>query len=396
MSTKAPGAIFVTRPESFCAAVTAQPQCTVLTAKACTDAIKSCEAYAKAAMNQALAFFHSIDLQANDPKRAYTLSDSIKNLPADLQMTTYLDPGNFSDSQNAITCLKPSQPGPGGGAGDTTQASTISITNFRLRGKSDDLYIDRGTDPFKSATPTSLSWTGTDYDNYSVKVTGALGYQIPTATGEVIPYISTYQSLTDASKKPRVIDPNNNVALGMVAANSFIDSYNHNILNWFSAKPQYLFNTADRSEIGSVRLIYAPWVDSPVAPINTFSLVPGLPGPIWASLIFDLRNDTGVYAKLADTKAIAATDKNFDRFGSRFGLSLSTAPGYPSIVITATEVYLYSAFGYYRNVNSFQSTLTYNLESNNYVGFTLSYQNGRDEDTAVASHNYSAGFTVKY
>ena len=202
--------------------------------------------------------------------------------------------------------------------------------------------------------------------------------------------------MTDATKKPRVIDPNSNVAFGFDAANSAVDPYNHNITDWFSAKPQYLFNTADRSEIGSLRLIYAPWVSLRDAPINTFSTMSDQPAPIMASLLFDLRNDSEIYTQRADTAKIAATDKDFDRIGSRFGLSLTTTAGYPSFTLTVAELYLYSVVGYYRNVNQFQSTLTYNLEQNNYVGLSVSYQNGRDEDTAVASHSYTAGLTIRY
>lgn len=388
--------LFTERPEILCPVITQPCADPNADPKICKDAANACGAYVTAAQDQAHAFFQTLNMQPQNPKPKYELSSTLKP-PADVQVNKYLDPNNFDDSQNPITCnFPPDQSGSGGGTANANQAPTIPIANFRLRGKSDDLYIDRGTDQFKSTTPAALNWTGTDQDNYNVKLTATLGYQLPTDTGEIIPYISANQSLTDATKKPRVIDPNSNVAFGFVAANSAIDPYNHNINNWFSAKPQYLFNTADRSEIGSLRLIYAPWVDLAYAPVNTFSMVPGLPGPVWASLLFDLRNDSGIYTQRADTAAIAATDKDFDRIGGRFGLSLTNAPSFPSLTLTVAEVYLYGAAGHYRNVNQFQSMLTYNLESNNYVGLTFSYQNGRDEDTAVASHTYTAGLTIKY
>jgi len=121
-----------------------------------------------------------------------------------------------------------------------------------------------------------------------------------------------------------------------------------------------------------------------------------LPGPVWASLLFDLRNDSGAYTQRADTAAIAGTDKDFDRAGTRVGLSLTTDPNFPSLTLTVVEIYLYGLAGYYRDVSSFQASLTYNFESNNYLGVTASYQNGRDEDTAVASHSYSLGLTLRY
>jgi hypothetical protein len=87
------------------------------------------------------------------------------------------------------------------------------------------------------------------------------------------------------------------VAVGFLATNFSANPYNKYVENVFTAKPQYLFNTADRSEIASVRLIYAPWTDFPNVPINlnTFQLMPLLPGPVWGTLLFDVRNDAGIY-----------------------------------------------------------------------------------------------------
>ena len=185
-----PGAIFTTTPDDFCAIAT-QSQCAKPGTKTCTDAVDSCRAYAGDAVKQAQYFFEALNRQASQPNPDYTISPTLQNSHVYAQVNKYLDPNNFGDGQNQITCNKePDKSAPGGGTANANKASTIPIANFRLRGKSDDLYVDRGTDLFKTTTPASLNWTGTDHDNYTAKLTATLGYQIPTDTGELIPYIS--------------------------------------------------------------------------------------------------------------------------------------------------------------------------------------------------------------
>src|SRR5215469_13459718 len=79
----------------------------------------------------------------------------------------------------------------------------------------------------KSITPASLNWTGSE-NNYTVKLNAALGYEIDLGNNtQFIPYVSANQSLTDAAKKPRTIDPNNNVAVGFLATNFSANPYNN-------------------------------------------------------------------------------------------------------------------------------------------------------------------------
>ncbi len=385
-------------PASYCAMVTKsiRSQCsTTPHDKECSVATESCRSYQQDAVNYAQYIFENLTTENARATPAYTEASSLRRLPPFQQVNKYFDYEHFNDNANPISCTGTDIPA----APPTAQRDTSALAKFRLRGKSDDLYIDRTLPQFKSTTPATVTWTGTDKDNYSAKVVGALGYEFDVGTdGQLIPYTSFYQSLTDAANKPRVIDPTSNVAFGFLATDFSANPFNENIQDVFTAKPQYLFNTADQSEIASLRLIYAPWADLPNVLINanTYQMLPFLPGPTWASLLFDLRNDSGAYTNRGDTPAIVAVNKNFDRAGTRVGLALTNDPTFPSLTLLVAENYLYGIAGYYRNVSSFQTSLTYNLDSNNYFGLTAAYQNGRDEDTAVASHTYTVGLTVRY
>jgi len=44
----------------------------------------------------------------------------------------------------------------------------------------------------------------------------------------------------------------------------------------------------------------------------------------------------------------------------------------------------------------FESSVTYNLEQNNYFGITAKYNHGRDEETAVAVQSWMIGLTARY
>jgi hypothetical protein len=388
--------LFTDEVTSFCAVVT-KAQCGPRSSpKDCAAAIDSCTSYKNDAVLAGQQFFKNLNREVVKDAHAYSESSSLVGLQPFQQVNRYFVYKDLTnDATNGIACTKTDKAPPT----PTAQKDSSPLANFRVRGKSDDLYIDRSLPLFKATTPAALNWNGTDKDNYNIKANAALGYTFDVGNdGQLIPYVSANQSLGDTAKKPRTIDPNNNVAVGFLATRFAGNLFDKNIQDVFTAKPEYLFNTADRSEITRLRLIYAPWTDFPNVPINanTFQMLPFLPGPVWASLLFDLRNDAGTYTKRADTAAIAATDKTFDRAGTRVGLSFTTDPNFPSLTLTVIENYLYGFAGFYRNVNSFQTILTYNLESNNYFGISASYQNGRDEDTGVASHTYTIGLTVRY
>jgi hypothetical protein len=244
-------------------------------------------------------------------------------------------------------------------------------------------------------------------------VKAAIGYAFPldineTATfkslyADIVPYVSFDQSLTDTERKPRVLGPSNNVAVGILNT-AFVHFQGQAPVNHaFTIKPQYLWNTKDGSEIASLKAIWAPWTfylsesGAPVLNVNSAFRIASLPGGIYARLLFDLRSDVGYYAAKGDDPVAAASRRSFERAGTKFGIALSsTEKGFPPLTLLVTETLMYGFSGERRNLNLFDSTLLYTFDSNGYFSAKASYQTGRDEDTAARIQGWTFGLSARY
>jgi hypothetical protein len=248
---------------------------------------------------------------------------------------------------------------------------------------------------FKGTSSATGSFSGDTnaVHTYTTKVNGAFGYAFGATTQvQAVPYVSIYQSLTDTAGKPLVFDPTDNVAGGVLLQSYFNTG---DVTNIISLKPQYLLNTSNQAEIGSTRAIYTPlWVPGS---INAFTHLDFLPFSPWWEFLANLRSDSGSYTNRSNTPAIAAMNRDFERVGGQIGFVFSTdgISGLPSVTLIVTETYLYGLSGFYRQMNQFQSSLTYNF-TNNYLGLTASFKKGQDEDTAVQSQTWLIGLSGHY
>jgi len=360
-----------------------------------TDACKAaakCGLYKSEAVQAAISFFISLNHETKRPNPLYTENDSLAALSNGNigdQVSRY-----FEDAADAykIGCTAtvvqaPAQPF------DPTKDPVLS--KIRVRGLSDDLNFDRSQIGFKSTTPATVSYSGaTSPTQNATKVNGAFGYAFDTIPQtEIVPYVSTYQSITAVSGKATVFDPNNNVAGGILAQHYFdYDGVSH----VFSVKPQFLYDTTSRADLASLRAIYAPWMDIPVN-INTFRRLDFLPGSPWGEFMFNLRDDVGGYPYRGTPSSVAAMNQNFERAGTQVGFTLSTdgVANMPSLTWIILETYVYGFAGFYRNINQFQTSLTYNFP-NSYFGLTASYTNGRNEDTAIFAQTWTIGLSAHY
>jgi len=330
----------------------------------------------------------------NDPNASYRLTGAVLgDGTAAAQIADYF--GN--NARNPIICVegRDVQPVP---KADITDVSALD--RLRMRGISDDLYIDRQQQEFDAASKASISLGGSALNSYSTKVVGAFGYAFDAGlNGQIVPYFALNQSITDAAGKPRVIDPTNFVAVGVLANNFFDDPWTTDVKDVVTVKPQYLLNTADQSEIASLRAIYAPWTyfaDAPIS-LNRYQYMPFIPIDVLGTVLFDLRTDIGTYTNKGNTAKIAAMNQDFSRAGFRVGYSMTTTnPNLPSFTLTVAETYLYGLTGFDRTIDVFQADFTWNLDKKKYLGLTASYKHGRDEDTAVAATSWALGLTAKY
>jgi hypothetical protein len=308
--------------------------------KACVAALSACDTAQRSAMNYALTFFKALDRRMrNDPAPPYKVTGALVNAgTVAKQIKLYFD-GN--DGSNPVICT--AQDVKALPKGDVADGSPV--TRVRVRGNSDDLYLDRGQKEFDAASKASGTFTGdtSAAHSYTTKIQGSVGFEFDAGdNGQIIPYVSLSQSLSDTKLKPRVIDPTNFVSVGVLATNFFDSPGTNDIKHAFSVKPQYLFNTANQAEIVGGRLIYAPWTYFADLPINfnSYQYINIIPGDTLATLLFDVRSDFGIYTNRGNTPAIVAVNTDFGRIGTRFGFSMTTAnPDFPSLTLTIAETY---------------------------------------------------------
>jgi hypothetical protein len=370
------------------------PSCVKAPTSDLCKAAEKCSTAQIIAIAAAVSFFESLNIETKRANASYIESDRLAAFGTgnvgDQVGLYFSDP---KDSVNPINCtiakVRTAQPG-----FDPTKDPVLS--KVRIRGQSDDLYIDRNLPAFKGTTPATGNYTADTLAVHTntLKASGAVGYafdSIPQT--QIVPYISFYQSFTETAGKKTAFDSNDNVAGGILLQRYF--DY-EGISHVFSVKPQYLVNTTTQAELASLRAIYAPWMDLPFN-INTFRQLDFIPGSPWAEILFNLRNDYGSYPNRGNTPSVAAINKDFERAGVQVGFALTTdgVANVPSLTLIVTETYLHGFSGYYRSLDLFQASLTYNI-INNYVGVTASYKKGRDEDTAIASQVWTIGLSAHY
>ncbi len=277
---------------------------------------------------------------------------------------------------------------------------------LRLRGISDDLWIDQKSPLFAKTSSAAASFVENDAKQgahtNTTSVQAALGYDIPLVSTnsafshEIIPFAATNIYLTDTQNKPRVIAPTNFVSGGFLYDATIQEARGFDVI---TLKPQYVEGTTMRSQLTSLQAIYAPWIDAaataPFPPLNTMvNVFPGndfLPH-VNGQLLFDIRNDAGIYENRG-LPPYVAQNASFERVGSKFGFAwIATPSSLPTFALSVTETALYGTNGAYRKLSYFDTLLSIYLDPKHYVSITLEYFNGRDENTYVQNQGYKAGF----
>ena len=242
---------------------------------------------------------------------------------------------------------------------------------------------------------------------------GALGYPIPLTfetipsyldyfTGEVVPYVSANQTITKNNSMPSSVSASSYTATGAVFDSHTIFNAIPGVNNVLSATPQYLWNSHDRSEIASVKAIYAPWTVNaagmpPSSPkINTPFEPGGLLGTSTLQLFFNLRYDLGYYTDRGDDPKTVAQHISFSRGGTQFGFALVTPSNGPHVTLSITETMLYGFSGQVRQLSLFASELDYYFDSTSNLALSVAYNVGRNEDTAEKVQLWTVGLAAKF
>jgi hypothetical protein len=354
---------------------------------------KGCEAARQAASIAAISFFQSINNEPGFPPQGlYGMSSALRSKPSDnARKNTYFS----TDLDDGLFCLAPK------GTPNVVASSPGTGSRVRLRGVSDDLYIDRTQQEFKATSQAMLSVSGdhSTVQTQTAKVKGAIGYALDVGGyTSVIPYLSFYQSITDIVGKSSSTDATSNVAAGLLFSTTIGESAPQVI----SAKPEFYQNTRYNSQLETLRLSWTPYTYFDLSNgginLNAPRPIPYLPFNLFAEVQLDFRLDSAHYSNTGNDPVQRLLNDDYTRAGSRVGFALTLDdPNYPSLTFVIAETFLHGFTGSARNLDMFETSLTYNLDpKTSYLGLTANYRKGLDEVTALRVQTWTIGLSARY
>jgi hypothetical protein len=379
--------IFTMGEDQYCAT---SAICRGLTGEVCKKTIGACKLSRESALTGAQTLLGGLADDSSSKNPSFRMSPALANLVPAARMRAYFS----TTADGGIECVAPK-------SGNMPQSPAGADNSpLRVRGLSNDLQTDRNdSKSFSSTSKATLTVSGdhsTATQTQTFKTTGAVGYAFESGLTSAIPYVSFNQSITDVTGKPQTTDASSFVAGGMMFT-TYVPGPGDNFVQMISAKPQFLENTKDHSQIGSLTLLYTPFTGFDISN-GGFNLNDTQPLPFWPStyvqILFDLRADIGQYADRGNDPVQKLLNQSYSRAGTHFGFALMTDPTAPSFTLTVAETYLYGFSGSVRNLDLFATQLTYNI--NKYVGLTASYSKGRNEDTALRAQTWTVGLSAKY
>lgn len=377
--------IFIQDDDHFCAAAAT---CRGLTGDACKDEIAACKLSHADAVGEADNVLEDLATESKAKNPSFRMSPMLAGKDRSARVRAYFS----TTADDGIVCVAPNIP-------KVPQSLAVAdVSPLRVRGVSNDLLIGRDDPSFSSMSQATATLSGdhSTVQTRSAKLTGAVGYAITGDLLTAVPYVSFYQALTDVKGKAESVDPTSFIAGGMMFTATIPGDL---LVQTIAAKPQYLANTKDGSQIGSLTLVYRPFTAFDVS-AGGFNLNDPRPLPFWPSaygeVLFDLRADIGQYTNRGNDPVQSRLNQSYARAGSHFGFSLTTDSSGPSFTLTVAETYLYGFSGTIRNLNLFESSLTYNFDSKKYVGLKASYTKGRNEDTGLPVQTWLLGLSARY
>ncbi|GAB1716941.1 MAG: hypothetical protein NTAFB05_19830 [Nitrobacter sp.] len=378
--------IFTMGEDQFCATSSV---CRGVTGDACKKEVDACKLSRASALMGAETLLDGLAADSSSKNPSFSMSPALVRFDSAARMRAYFS----TAADNGIECVAPK-------SGKMPQSPAVADTSpLRVRGLSNDLLTDRSAPSFSSTSQATLTATGdhsTPTQTQNFKATGAIGYAFQGDLATAVPYVSFNQSITDVTGKPVTTDPSSFVAGGMMFTGTIPGDV---LVQTIAAKPQFLENTKNYSQIGSLTLVYKPFTGFDVSN-GGFNLNDPRPLPFWPSVygevLFDLRSDIGQYLDRGNDSVQRLLNQNYVRAGTYFGFSLTTDPSGPSFTLTVAETYLHGFTGSVRNLDLFHTQLTYNFDAKKYVGITVAYTKGRNEDTALPTQTWTVGLSAKY
>lgn len=268
---------------------------------------------------------------------------------------------------------------------------------WRVRGKSDDLFIPQGDGAFKAVDKATLNLAQDDIKGRRVRtVNGVVGAAFRLSEHglfggdddygyvNLIPYFGIASNITKDAGKASAVTGNTR-QFGITA--SGYETVNKTTFMW-AARTQYTRNLADDSRLVTASLRYLPIAQE--VRLNS----PRQWRSLWTQWLFDARYYHGNYTSTGSRTREETRD--FDRIGAQVGFALSHVGKPIPWDLTVTETGYYSFAGPYQTLAQFKTTFAVWLDERKLAGIDLSYTNGRDGETALRDKSWKFGIGFKY
>jgi hypothetical protein len=267
---------------------------------------------------------------------------------------------------------------------DKSPASSGFSSLVRIRGKADDLYIDRnrqpdGADAFSTVDKASLSLTQDDDKGKRTRlISGVAGLAVPVGNGplipleswdgrmELVPFVGIASNITKVTHTDPKVDQNQRS--GGVAFEG--TSWSNTMGYWWSIRPQEVWDLTKDSRLFTAALLWRPLFPGRV---NT-TINPD--EPVQYQFLLDFRFNHGHYMDRGELSEDASQD--YDRIGGQAGFSLSGGGENYPWTWTTKDAWFYALSGPHKNLSQFSSVLSYTFDKAKLVGVDLTYMAGRD------------------
>ena len=307
-----------------------------------------------------------------------------------------------ANEENAVECLQTSGK-PIEAPGALFTAPDKSKSAFRIRGKIDDLFVDRAQVKAFEATSQAVLSIGEDETakKRSETLQGVVAYRVDTGllkeNGqrlELIPYVQASRNVVK-TRPESTAKPSASKAFNVGAmASAFIvvpnqsDPFGHVV----NLRPNVLVDDFDDSRILSLNLQYVPIRN---AVVNDFILFrSGDTELFWFKPVLDFRLDTGHYLDKGNGPK-AEERRNFIRAGGQIGFALLSDILGPPMTLTSTYTRLQALSGD-KDVGYFSTGLSFTLDPYKYFSVLANYSNGTRQDTARREQLWTVGLGVRF
>jgi hypothetical protein len=332
-------------------------------------------------------FFHfltnaSLTTDPNISAFAYSAAKPITN------------PADFFDGTIRIQCV----------AGRETRGISLpppSPIPVYVRGGADQLYILPESGAYSAVTKANLNFTGDGGTHkQTVKLVGVIGYPFKPAANDpstwlVVPYAGINKNFTRTKGSAKSVTADTwNLGLSYsISRRSIFSGSDASITDFYVVRPDYLFNDQDGSRLGTLNLLYAPYVH----PLHLNDAIPinGASGDAvaYVQTIAELHLDVGWYA---DRGSKPDDRRDYARLGPKVGLALINANPNLPLSLILTHLHLWGSSGKPHDIDYSTAALSWGLDAKRNASVDLTYSNGRREDTALREELWGIAIAAKY